>query len=151
MSAAALIAELRREGVELVMDGENLRFRPAHRVDLVRRAALATHKAEIIKLLSAEKAPKATAPTPLRAAVVIEAHGQSFVVIPDSEPAERWVKQGHVPLTVSEVERLTAATGRQPLPAETVRAIALTKKQFPGAAVQAARSLPATTEKETKA
>src|SRR6266545_4974089 len=52
MTAAALIAELRARGVELIPTGDRIRFRPASAVppDLVER--LRHHKAEVLRLLT---------------------------------------------------------------------------------------------------
>jgi hypothetical protein len=52
MTAAALIAEFRALGVELIPAGDRIRFRPASAVppDLVER--LRHHKAEVLRLLS---------------------------------------------------------------------------------------------------
>lgn len=53
MTPAALLADLRARGVELVAIGDRLRFRPASAVSRDTREALRVHKAELLALLTA--------------------------------------------------------------------------------------------------
>lgn len=53
MTAAALVAELRARGVELVPAGDHLRFRPASKVPPELLACLRERKAEVLGLLTA--------------------------------------------------------------------------------------------------
>ncbi len=77
----------------------------------------------------------------LRAAVVIEAHGERFVILPDGEDPAPWAARGLAPLSVSEVVALAAGNRGDPLDADVVKAIAATKRQFPDASVLSARDL----------
>jgi hypothetical protein len=51
MGASQVLAELTRRGVELVVDGDRLRFRPQSAVTPDLRDALIEHKADLIRLL----------------------------------------------------------------------------------------------------
>jgi len=65
MTAAVLLAELTQAGIELLADGDKLRYRPqsAMTPDLAER--LGAHKAEILSLLQAGGRPEAANPAPL--------------------------------------------------------------------------------------
>jgi TubC N-terminal docking domain len=52
VTAAALVADLRARGVELVAAGERIRFRPASAVPPELRERLRVHKAEVLALLA---------------------------------------------------------------------------------------------------
>ena len=53
MTAAALLADLRRDGVEFESDGVRLRWRPASSVSASRAGLILDRKAELIDLMSA--------------------------------------------------------------------------------------------------
>lgn len=50
-SAAALLAELTRRGIELQVHGDKLRYRPASALTLDERDQLVRHKPELLRLL----------------------------------------------------------------------------------------------------
>ena len=54
MSVHALLVELQRRHVQLVADGERLRFRPRQAVTSELRDALVEHKRELLALLETE-------------------------------------------------------------------------------------------------
>jgi hypothetical protein len=65
MTAAELVSVLSSRGVQLVADGERLRWRPAGAVSTEEREALARHKAELLALLRRQQVAPAT-PTSVR-------------------------------------------------------------------------------------
>lgn len=54
MDPTELLAELNRRGVAIAVAGDRLRFRPQNAVTPDLRAALVEHKADLIRLLSAD-------------------------------------------------------------------------------------------------
>ena len=64
MKAAALVAELRARGVELVSAGDRIRFRPASAVPRELRDQLRALKPEVLGLLWAEHALSVPSPDP---------------------------------------------------------------------------------------
>jgi hypothetical protein len=54
MGAPEILAELARRGVEVAVDGDRIRFRPQGAVTPDMRAALAEHKADLIRLLGTD-------------------------------------------------------------------------------------------------
>jgi hypothetical protein len=65
MTAAELVSALASRGVQLVAEGERLRWRPAGAVSAEEREALVHHKAELLALLRRQPAAPA-APTSVR-------------------------------------------------------------------------------------
>src|SRR5687768_11821765 len=55
MDATDVLERLAARGVELIADGERLRFRPQESVPPELRAAMAAHKADLLRLLEAEE------------------------------------------------------------------------------------------------
>ena len=67
--------------------------------------------------------------------------GIDFAVVDDANAAELAAAKGWVPLTREEVTKLTDSNGGRPLDADMVRAIEETKRQFPGARIEAGTTL----------
>jgi hypothetical protein len=55
MGATDVLTELERRGVELAVEGDRLRFRPRDAVPPELRAAMAAHKADLLRLVEAEE------------------------------------------------------------------------------------------------
>jgi hypothetical protein len=71
---------------------------------------------------------------PLPAPVVISAHGELFVLVPDGDRPQAHRHDGS-PLTVQDLRELHRGTGGGPLTEATVRALAVVKRVFPGASI----------------
>ena len=163
MSAAQILDALRQSGVEVKVDGSKLIFRPQEKVTPELRSKMMRYKPALIALLARDyrantglelaeeeplcsQTPSDDCPkeashtshegmTKLECAVTVEAYGETFIVIPDDENPAHWEHEG-ILITQSELATLSAGTNGQPLSGDMVRAIALTKRQFPGSRIK---------------
>ena len=71
MTAAELIVELDRRGVELAADGDKLRYRPADAVDVELLAAIKEHKHSLLKWALFADSYQAHSPGPVTISVMV--------------------------------------------------------------------------------
>lgn len=75
----------------------------------------------------------------MREAVIIQAHGETFAIVPETRDMEAGAEHG-APFTYAEIRTLDRATHGEKLSAATVKALAAIKRMSPHAEIRSALS-----------